>query len=102
MKERLGGDQTGSFCVSLISSRPIQLPHPPTPTPTAFNGRRGRGHPSPAQELRHQVAAAGRPKHRATHTDGGHTDRGRRQARREGGRGGDQAAAGLPQALGLS
>lgn len=50
-------------------------------------GGAGGRRPPPAQGLRHQVAAAGRPRHRATHTDGGHTDCGRRQARRAEGQG---------------
>lgn len=84
-------DLTGSFCVSLISSRPIQPspPPPPLPLPPPAMGRGGgeaREHPPPARGLRHQVAAAGRPRHRATHTDG-HTDCGRRQARRAKGQG---------------
>ena len=44
--------QIGSFCVSLISSRPIKPSLSPTPTPVAFNGagwagRRGWTLPQP-------------------------------------------------------
>lgn len=86
--------QTGSFCVSLISSRPIQPSLSPTPTPAAFSGA-GRGwgwgeaqvDPPPDRGLRHQLVAASRPRHGATHTDGGHMDCGRRQPSRAEGQG---------------
>ena len=58
-------------------------PTHPLPLPQPLMGEGPWGHPPPAQGLRHQVAAAGRPRHRATHTDGGRTDCRRRQARRE-------------------
>ncbi|KAI4530712.1 hypothetical protein MG293_019601 [Ovis ammon polii] len=83
--------RTSSFCVSLISSRPIQPSPSPTSTPASFNGagrREARVHPPLAQGLRYrQLAAASRPRHRATHADGGHTDCGRRQRRQAEGQG---------------
>lgn len=57
--------------------------------------------PPPAQGLRHQVAAAGRPRRRDAQMEDTLTADADKQGG-HGGRGRDQAAAGLPQALGPS
>ena len=63
-------------------------------------GREAWVDPPPAQGLRHQLTAASRPRHRATHTDGGHMDCGRRQPSRAEGQGQGSGLRGGPTGAG--
>lgn len=63
-------DQTGSFCVCLISSRPIQPSPSPTPTPAAFNAAgRGGGASAPSRSPRTKApGGCSKPAQTQSHT----------------------------------